>query len=91
MTVTPTTIDAILAGVGAEAIVLVLLLRRFALQRWTAPLLAFLASGAAMMLCVRLALQGEGLWALAPLLLAAGVLHAACLLLAARVSAAKDA
>lgn len=68
-------VEAILLLVLAEAILLALLLRRPPARRRLAPLLATLASGAALLLALRAALVGAGAVWIAAFLLAALVAH----------------
>lgn len=56
--ITPWMIDLVLAGIAAEAVLISALLVRAGRTDWLAPLLWFLASGALLMLALRLALSG---------------------------------
>jgi hypothetical protein len=58
--ITPSWVDAILAGVGLEALLLGALLRRASAERWIGPCLLTLASGAALLLALRGAVAGAG-------------------------------
>ncbi|MEO0786329.1 MAG: hypothetical protein AAFY10_11570 [Pseudomonadota bacterium] len=84
--VTPDTLNWILGLVGLEAVILGGLMLRAGLARFVPALLAFLLSGAAMMIAVRLALSADGIGgaALAGWLAASGLGHIACLALAYR-------
>jgi hypothetical protein len=84
MTIAPWMLDAVFVAVGAEFVVLALVLRRQGAQRWLPALFWFLASGALLMLAVRNALSGTSGLSIAGLLLASLVTHLACLLSAWR-------
>lgn len=58
MTVTPTTIDAILAGVVLELFAIRAVLVRASAAAWLAPAFLTLAAGAALLVGLRLALAG---------------------------------
>lgn len=84
----PTTslIDIIFIAVAVEFAVLALALWATARDEWIAPLGAFLASGAALMLAVRLTLAGSGDSLIQAALAAAGLLHLITLLFAWRAA-----
>lgn len=79
MPVTPAILDLILAGVGIEAILLSLWLRRCGLGRAIVPALLFLGSGALFLSALRVALANGGTAVVAGLLLASGLVHLLCL------------
>lgn len=77
--ITPTTIDAILVVIVLEAIGLSWWVRRSDRTQLIGPLLLFLASGAALMMALRAALNEASETMMSILLLVAGLLHVACL------------
>lgn len=75
MILTPSLIDAILAGVGAEFFLVCFFLRRAGAANWIMPAFWFLGSGALLMAALRLALSGNSGLVTALPLLASFVTH----------------
>ena len=91
MAVTPAMIDFVLALILAEFVLIGLILRRAGLTGLIAPLGFFLASGALLFVCLKIALQPSG--AFPPAALSAGigasfVTHLAAVLTTARALSA---
>jgi len=71
--VTSGVVDAILGGVAVEGIVGSVLLARASARHWIAPFALYLASGASLLLALRMALAGEAAsWVAAGLLAGLG-------------------
>ena len=81
-----TLVDAILALVAAEAVVLVALRAWRARGPTVAQTLSFLGAGAALLVAVRAALAGWPAWAALAALLVGGVAHATHVVLDARAA-----
>ena len=71
----PRLVDLVLVVVAAEAVALVVRRRRTGRGPTFGPLLAFLGSGAALLVALRAALADAAWWAVPAALAAAGLLH----------------
>lgn len=78
-TITPGWIDAILVGVAIELGALSMMLARASAARWIGPLLLYLASGAFLLIALRVALAGSDPAWIALALLASLLAHGASL------------
>jgi hypothetical protein len=71
----PRLVDAVLCIVAVEAVALAVRRRRTGRGPALGPLLAFLGSGAALLVALRAALAGAPAWTVPAALAAAGLLH----------------
>jgi hypothetical protein len=85
MRLEPWMFDIVLLGIAAEALILSIGLRRAKAERWAAPLIWFLMSGALLMASVRCAIASVPHELIAGLLLLSLLTHLACLWSAWRI------
>ena len=80
----PLLIDGILVGIGIELAGLTAVLFRTGRRRWIPPMVAFLLSGAALMLALRFALSGASPMLIQASMAVSGLMHILTLWLVVR-------